>query len=652
MKQQQKDLIESGPDVHNVNSETEDGSASVKSKWTYPELKPERYNIPSLLRLRGMLYKAEFAIARVDPILLILVASLGIVASTWLYCRLSPSSNLFIGLVNALGLMVFASQSDYLELLRGKSELTVAETILVYTVLLAMPTPTVLGLLSAIWPRLISRIELNGVKNSHKHLVFLGVGQRAVSLINACKQSYAAVNLPLPLIVAIDMNELSPAISELKSELMSQFVFIKGDYTYDTTLNLANILAATRVYITGSDDLTNASAMATIDFVVHQSHGNAKVPETFIHLSSARSDGKNDENPFRFDVRVSASRLFLMMYPPIRMTVSGCLEQHRTLVLVGADAFNERVLQTIGFLWQKEFDQEQALTGYPINCQKFGFEPTFKPLDIVVIDPLASIWVQAMKTRYPSLNDSTINFVVEDVEPRFLNRDAIRHFGENPLVCFSVEKDPMPVEGLHQIYEVLTSGEIVCASWCKNPTEVIARELDSDTKVVHVRSFGLVDANPTHKLLDGALWKDTARRLHDDVYKSTKEFDLERNLSAVIRYPSLLAACGIRIISAPIPNGVDPRDYRSQLAENNANQINISQSLADGKASTNLAVLEHMRWLRESVSNGKTGNPSMKLWQDLDHSDKQKNNDASASRSGMPMLMADLGLALQRIDSQ
>ena len=42
----------------------------------------------------------------------------------------------------------------------------------------------------------------------------------------------------------------------------------------------------------------------------------------------------------------------------------------------------------------------------------------------------------------------------------------------------------------------------------------------------------------------------------------------------------------------------------------------------------------------------------MKLWQDLDHSDKQKNNDASASRSGMPMLMADLGLALQRIDSQ
>ena len=174
--------------------------------------------------------------------------------------------------------------------------------------------------------------------------------------------------------------------------------------------------------------------------------------------------------------------------------------------------------------------------------------------------------------------------------------------------------------------------------------------MDSDTKEVHVRSFGLVDANPTHKLLDGALWKDTARRLHDDVYKSTKGFDLQRNLSAVIRYPSLLATCGIRIVAAPIPNSVEPHDYRARLALSNSNQIN--STLADVPESTSLAVLEHMRWLRESVSENKQENLSMKLWSDLDESDRVKNNKASVSEYGMPMLMADLGLALQRIDSQ
>ena len=232
-----------------------------------------------------------------------------------------------------------------------------------------------------------------------------------------------------------------------------------------------------------------------------------------------------------------------------------------------------------------------------------------------------------------------------------MSKDSLSGIGENPLVCFSVEKDDCPIEGLHQIYEVLTDGEIVCASWCRNPTEVIARELDSDTDKdqVHVRSFGLVDFSPTHKLLDGALWYDTAYRLHDEVYKSHKKFDLEPNLSAVIRYPYLLATCGIRIVSDPVPNGVDMERYRSQLAHKNS--IQITSTLADGTESTNLAVLEHMRWLRESVSNGKKDNPSMKLWHDLDHSDKQKNNDASASRTGMPMLMADLGLAIQRVDS-
>jgi hypothetical protein len=624
-------------------------SAGVSNDWTYPEFKAIRYKIPTLLWLRSALFKAEYGLSHLDPILLFVISSIGLVTSTWLYCRLSPSSNLITGLINALGLMVFASQSDYLELLRGKPDLTMFEAVLVHIVLLAMPTPTVLGLLSAIWPRLISRIELSGVEHSHGHIVFLGIGQRAVSLINACKQSYEAMNLPLPLIVAVDVNENAPAISELKSELRSKFVFIKGDYRFDTTLTSANVLTAIRVYITGSDDLTNASAISSINLLLGQRSDKARFPETFIHLSSSRSGDRKVDNPYRFDVRVSASRLFLMMYPPFTMNVSGYLEQHRSLVLVGADAFNERVLQTIGSIWQAEFEQEKDLLKYPSECESFGFTPSIRPLNIFVVDPRATVWVQAMKTRYTTLNDNTVNFISIDVETRFLSTEALSNIGENPLVCYSVEKEELPVEGLHQIYEVLKSGEIVCASWCRNPTEVIARELDSDKKEVHVRSFGLVDFTPSHKLLDGALWYDTAYRLHKEVYKSNKTFDLERNLSAVIRYPYLLATCGIRIVSDPVPNGFDMERYRSQLAYKNA--IQISSTFANETEAATLAVLEHTRWLRESVSNGKKDNPSMKLWKDLDLSDKKKNNDASASHTGMPMLMADLGLAMQRVDS-
>lgn len=636
--------------VNSDNLQVENGQVSVDSSidWAYPEIKSNRYEVPTLLRLRGALLKAEYGLSKLDPILLFLISSLGLVASTWLYCRLSASSNLITGLINALGLMVFASQSDYLDLLRSKPDLTIFEAVLVHIVLLAMPTPTVLGLLSAVWPRLISRIELSGVQFSRDHIVFLGVGQRAVSLINACKQSYEKKNLPLPLIVAVDVNETAPAISELKSELGSQFVFIKGDYTFDTTLTLANVLNADRVYITSSDDLTNASAMSSMQSVIGQRSEESKFPDTFIHLSSSRGDDRKVVNPYRFDVRVSASRLFLMMYPPFKMNAGGYLEQHRRLVLVGADSFNERVLQTLGFIWHTEVEQEEKLSSYPSECESFGFTPSLTPLHVVVVDPNATVWVQAMKTRYNTLNDKTVIFDTIDVQPRFLSTKAMSNIGENPLVCYSVEKDDLPVEGLHQIYEVLNNGEIVCASWCRNPTEVIARELDSDQKEVHVRSFGLVDFNPTHKLIDGGLWYDTALRLHKDVYGSSGEFKRSQNLSAVIRYPYLLAASGLKIVSATSINQLRHSNDVKQLAESNAAVTSGTLGTNNEfEMSENLAVLEHTRWLRECVAAGKD-RPSKKLWKDLDQTDKERNIIAVASAEGFPMLMADLGLGIVR----
>lgn len=194
--------------------------------------------------------------------------------------------------------------------------------------------------------------EANVLSRSTGHIVLLGVGERALAIVDAYEKEQNPHN-DKDLIVGVDVRADSPAISKLKEKYGDRVVIVTGDYTYEETLKSANVFSAGRIYVTGSNDMQNASAAIGIEKLA----GNV---DTRLHLGITQSSISGDENMRVFDVRLSAARLALMIHPPFKSTTTGFLVAPNNIVLVGTDLLSERLLIELATIWKNELDREET----------------------------------------------------------------------------------------------------------------------------------------------------------------------------------------------------------------------------------------------------------------------------------------------------
>lgn len=557
-------------------------------------------------------------------------------------------------LIMSLGLLIFASQTS-----DGPGTGNWIQELLFFLAKLVLPIPVFGGLLSTAWPRIIAWGETNLLSRSNGHIVLLGVGERALAIVDAYElQQHDATHKKL--IVGIDLRTDSPAISKLQEKYGNRVVIIPGDYTYEETLKSANVSSAGRIYVTGSNDMQNASAAIGIKKL-------AADVDTRLHLGITQSSISGDENMSVFDVRLSAARLALMIHPPFKATQQGFLLPPENLVLVGTDLLTERLLIELATIWKNEIDREQALRDKSLEDYQWLLPIQTSPLSMTLVGANATKFYRAIQSEHEALFTSdVINLKTIDTEPRYLVSSDINQISPttNVQIFFSIENEVDCVSTLQHLYSICSRGTIVCATWARNPANIIASLLSDDKQKEHlfVKSFSLMDLQPSHSVLDGTLWDQLAMELHVRVYEqSIHQYSQKDNLPAVIRYPFLLSSIGCHIVGADI----SMRTNESAIAAHNVHVIDSTNS------GSQLANLEHMRWCRESVASGKIYGPknittekpqtrmSLKPWNALTELDltvqgkvaTESTKEHCCEIEGFPGLMAKLGLAIQPDES-
>jgi voltage-gated potassium channel Kch len=557
-------------------------------------------------------------------------------------------------LIMSLGLLIFASQTN-----DGPGNGNWLQESLFFLAKLVLPIPVFGGLLSTAWPRIIAWGEANLLSRSNGHIVLLGVGERALAIVDAYEQEQQDANQK-KLIVGIDLRPDSPAISKLQEKYGNRVVIITGDYTYEETLKSANVSSAGRIYVTGSNDMQNASAALGIEKLA----GNV---DTRLHLGITQSSISGAENMRVFDVRLSAARLALMVHPPFKSSATGFLVVPNNIVIVGIDLLSERFLIELATIWKNELDREKKLQSKSMVGYEWLMPIQTSPLPITVVGLHASTWFRAIQSEHDTLLSSEVlNVKTVDQDPRYIASSDINQLApiEDVQIYFSIENEVDCVSTLKHLYAICNRGSIVCATWSRNPANIIANLLSADDKKpnVFVKSFSLMDMNPSHSVLDGSLWDRLARDLHERVYEQpAADYQQEYNLPAVIRYPFLLSTIGCHIVCPD-------ESLRSNEVRLTSHNVNVISARNLG---SHLAKLEHVRWCRDSLSNGKISGfensdktlpktrMSLKPWENLTELDMtvkgkvatESTKDHCCEAEGFPGLMARLGLAIQPDES-
>ncbi len=516
-----------------------------------------------------------------------------------------------------------------------------------------MPIQTFVMLFNTLWPKFRNALDAAAIHSARGHMVFLGGGERAWHLAKAIERELALSPKQMPMMVVVDFHPDPSGYAKMKKRYGSAMVLVGGNYEQEQVLVRANVTEAGRVYITGSDDMSNAMANEITHGLTKPRVGlsafersiRVSVPDVRLHLSTSTNKTIDEATINVFDVRLSAARLMLMCHPPFRMTESGVLTIGRPIVLVGTDVFNERLLCELSGIWKEEWDREQRFLIVHPTKYLFMDPYDFETLKVTVIGKSATLWVNALRQRFTALNDVSIDLNCIDVEPRFLTKSILGdEIVNDAFVSFSIEGEAYVVDTLTQLYTCLDRGTVVCSIWGLNPVEVIAKELDKTPKPVSVHSFSMVANDPSHAVLDGSQWYLAARYLHQEVYGEPFEtFNLHKNLVAVKRFTSILASCNCRLSQG----------------------FSLQQSLTTldiAGIKDRISRLEHIRWCRLAISDGKeygphhTDNfrPALRLWEDLEtegltasgYSARLQTIEQCTGKDGFPRILADLGLVI------
>lgn len=468
-------------------------------------------------------------------------------------------------------------------------------------------------IVAAFYPRLVRALQNVILSSASGHIIICGLGTKGLAVAKACQSDPDCQGL---LIVAIDKQPTSGSEDEFREATEGSGILLVGDFRDKAVLLMANCNAASRVFISGSDDSENLTATQALKSLNPPEGDKLNTPKVFIHLqqtslvTARQREGNDSDLGTPYSLIESTARLTLVSYPAFSMTDDGVLAPRR-VAIIGYSAISEAMLIEIADLWHTETETERKL-GSADHSRSEAELPRPKDLAQMQVYLVGEALQEAF--RIISFNESNVK---KALCPKFFKDipNLIENTvdGEIELVYLPYDDTTDAIRILRQLERLPNETEVVCTSWQPNPLRAVI-EARSDRKP-NVNTYGLLDDDPKLTTVLGQTFEEGAQIVHKDIYSSNVEWD-----KASYEHRCSSRRCIHRLVANLYASNL--RLFESM----NPNRVHFNDTVVE-----EMAKREHEAWRRERASNGwvcksvenrpQKELPTIRAWRSGDDSD-------------------------------